>query len=100
MVQSATVVVPLTAASPSEQLLGQWYLMTGDILVFLHVEFLTGALSQSFTLQVVADALLGHHNSSRNQYDSSWKAFQLLWLLPHHIHVTGHSVSISLFSLP
>lgn len=38
--------------------------------------FLTGAVSQPPTQQVVVDVLLGHHSSSRSQYESYWKAFQ------------------------
>lgn len=56
------VVLSLSAAFHSKQLLEQGHCMTEGVLTPSNVEFLVQQLSHSLISQVVADVLLGHHD--------------------------------------
>lgn len=75
--QSATMVVSFLASLWSSGFQGNRCLATGDFLAFSCMELLAQVLTQSLISQVVQDVLQGHYYSSRYQYGSHWKAFQL-----------------------
>lgn len=73
VVQTAAAVVSLLSLPPHQVVLTHRYFLAGDVLACLCLEFLTAALSCSFTPSVVTNIL------SQLICKSLWKAFQ--WFL-------------------